>query len=199
MMQPYFFPYLGYFSLVEHVDVFVLFDTAQFIRCGWVGRNRILKPGAEDWQYVCVPLRASPRSTPIRAKLVTTDRHGAGGSSRRRPLPKGSTTYRRGARHLADDHATIADFDRAALRRLCAHLRIQTELLDFSAMQVLGSRRPGTGRVGPCDRPGAAGGGSCRALDHRRDDVQLGRRDPRNVNDIRMLRASAWVGSRRGT
>jgi hypothetical protein len=48
MMQPYFFPYLGYFSLVEHVDVFVLFDTAQFIRHGWVDPNRILKPGGED-------------------------------------------------------------------------------------------------------------------------------------------------------
>ena len=55
MMQPYFFPHLGYFSLVEHVDVFVLFDTAQFIRHGWVDRNRILKPGGEDWQYVRVP------------------------------------------------------------------------------------------------------------------------------------------------
>ena len=37
---------------------------------------------------------------------------------------------------VAGDHTTIADVDRAALRRLCAHLGIRTEILDFSAMQV---------------------------------------------------------------
>lgn len=45
IMQPYFFPYPGYFSLIKHVDEFIIFDTAQFIRHGWVDRNRILNEG----------------------------------------------------------------------------------------------------------------------------------------------------------
>ena len=38
-MQPYFLPYLGYFSLIKHTDKFILLDTVQFIRHGWIERN----------------------------------------------------------------------------------------------------------------------------------------------------------------
>jgi len=51
IMQPYFFPYIGYFSLMHHADEFVLFDTPQYDRKGWMNRNRILKPGG-GWQYI---------------------------------------------------------------------------------------------------------------------------------------------------
>lgn len=65
IMQPYFFPYLGYFSLIKHVDRFILFDTVQFIRHGWIERNRILKPG-EGVQYICVPLVKTSHVTKIK-------------------------------------------------------------------------------------------------------------------------------------
>lgn len=65
IMQPYFFPYLGYFSLIKYTDKFVLFDTVQFIRHGWIERNRILKP-ADGWQYIRVPLEKHSRETLIK-------------------------------------------------------------------------------------------------------------------------------------
>ena len=55
IMQPYFMPYIGYISLIKNTDQFILFDTVQFIRHGWIERNRILKPN-EGWQYIQVPL-----------------------------------------------------------------------------------------------------------------------------------------------
>ncbi|PIE96000.1 glycine transferase [Bacillus fungorum] len=55
IMQPYFFPYIGYFQLIQHVDHWVVFDDIQFIRHGWINRNRILHP-TEGWQYIIVPL-----------------------------------------------------------------------------------------------------------------------------------------------
>ena len=36
IMQPYFFPYVGYFSLIEYSDKFVFFDTPKFFKRGWV-------------------------------------------------------------------------------------------------------------------------------------------------------------------
>ncbi|MBT8042907.1 MAG: WbqC family protein [Kiritimatiellales bacterium] len=51
IMQPYFFPYIGYFSLLEYADEFILFDTAQYDRKGWMNRNRVLKP-TDGWQYI---------------------------------------------------------------------------------------------------------------------------------------------------
>lgn len=63
-MQPYFFPYIGYFSLIKQTDRFILFDTVQFIRHGWIERNRILKPN-EGWQYISVPLNKYSRDIKI--------------------------------------------------------------------------------------------------------------------------------------
>jgi hypothetical protein len=56
IMQPYFFPYLGYFQLINSVDRFIFFDDVQYIRHGWINRNRILKP-AEGWQFIIMPLQ----------------------------------------------------------------------------------------------------------------------------------------------
>lgn len=48
IMQPYFFPYIGYFQLIHASDVFVLYDDVQYKR-GWINRNRILLNGADRW------------------------------------------------------------------------------------------------------------------------------------------------------
>lgn len=42
VMQPYFFPYIGYFQLVAAVDTFVFFNDVNFIKKGWINRNAIL-------------------------------------------------------------------------------------------------------------------------------------------------------------
>lgn len=42
IMQPYFFPYLGYWQLINAVDRFVLLDDVNFIKKGWIHRNNIL-------------------------------------------------------------------------------------------------------------------------------------------------------------
>lgn len=43
--QPYFMPYLGYWQLINAVDVFASADNYNFIRGGWIHRNRILRQG----------------------------------------------------------------------------------------------------------------------------------------------------------
>ncbi|RTR36367.1 glycine transferase [Robertmurraya yapensis] len=55
IMQPYFFPYIGHFQLIKHVDMWVVFDDVQYIRHGWINRNRILHP-SEGWQYIGFPV-----------------------------------------------------------------------------------------------------------------------------------------------
>jgi len=42
LMQPYLFPYIGYFQLINAVDTFVLHDDVQWIKGGWINRNQIL-------------------------------------------------------------------------------------------------------------------------------------------------------------
>ena len=45
IMQPYFFPYLGYYQLIKAVDKFVIYDDVNFIKGGWINRNKILLNG----------------------------------------------------------------------------------------------------------------------------------------------------------
>jgi hypothetical protein len=42
IMQPYLFPYIGYFQLVAAVDKFVVYDDVNFIKGGWINRNNVL-------------------------------------------------------------------------------------------------------------------------------------------------------------
>jgi hypothetical protein len=46
-MQPYFFPYIGYFQLINAVDKFIFYDDVSFITKGWINRNRILLNGKD--------------------------------------------------------------------------------------------------------------------------------------------------------
>ena len=41
-MQPYFVPYIGYWQLMNAVDEYVIYDDVNFIKGGWINRNRIL-------------------------------------------------------------------------------------------------------------------------------------------------------------
>ena len=45
IMQPYVLPYIGYFQLVAAVDKFVFYNDVNFIKKGWIHRNRILLNG----------------------------------------------------------------------------------------------------------------------------------------------------------
>lgn len=45
IMQPYFLPYIGYWQLINAVDVFVIYDNIQYTKKGWFNRNRFLQNG----------------------------------------------------------------------------------------------------------------------------------------------------------
>lgn len=49
IMQPYFFPYIGYWQLINAVDIFVIYDDVNYIKGGWINRNKILLNGKENY------------------------------------------------------------------------------------------------------------------------------------------------------
>lgn len=55
IMQPYFFPYIGYFQLINAVDEFVIYDNIEFTKKGWINRNRILVNEADA--FITLPLK----------------------------------------------------------------------------------------------------------------------------------------------
>jgi hypothetical protein len=61
-MQPYFFPYAGYYRLFAAADIFVVLDCVQFPRRGWVHRNQFSNANGES-QWLTLPLVKGDRDT----------------------------------------------------------------------------------------------------------------------------------------
>ena len=64
LMQPYIFPYIGYFQLIGAVNRFIVYDDVTFIKQGWINRNRILANGAP--LIFTIPLSGASSHTLIR-------------------------------------------------------------------------------------------------------------------------------------
>ena len=60
IQQPYFYPYIGYFKLISKVEKFVFFNDVQYIRRGWVNRNKVAKN-----LFLTVPVAKTYRSNLI--------------------------------------------------------------------------------------------------------------------------------------
>lgn len=54
IMQPYFFPYIGYWQLINAVDKYVVYDDVTYIKGGWINRNNILLNGTRH--LITLPL-----------------------------------------------------------------------------------------------------------------------------------------------
>ena len=74
IMQPYLFPYMGYWQLIANTDEFVFFDVVQYNKKSWMNRNRILHPTVpEDFLYISVPIKQHSRGTLIADVLINNE------------------------------------------------------------------------------------------------------------------------------
>ncbi len=132
VMQPYFFPYLGYFQLFAHVDVFVVHDDTQYVKQSWINRNRILEHGAAA--YLTLPVSGeSHRQQICERRLHEPRRH------QRKLLAKIRDAYHAAPQldavcafleplfPAADE--TIGSFNVRTLRALQALLELPTRLV----------------------------------------------------------------------
>ena len=141
IMQPYFMPYIGYFSLIKHTDLFILFDTVQFIRHGWIERNRVLKQN-EGWQYVKVPLiKDNGRDTVIKdVRINNSENWKEKMLSQLQHYKKSAPFYYKVIGLLKDifseDFDDIVSLNKVALEKTCAFLGIYTRIEVFSEMNL---------------------------------------------------------------
>lgn len=140
IMQPYFFPYLGYISLIKHTDEFILFDPVQFIRHGWIERNRILKQN-EGWLYIQVPLLKYERDTLIKEILIDNSQNW------KLKILSQIQPYKKNARYFfnvkkildelfSTDFMDIVSLNKQSLKLICKYLGFEKELPVFSQMKL---------------------------------------------------------------
>ena len=66
IMQPYFFPYIGYWQLIHAVDLYVVADNVHYIKHHWINRNRIL--GEKDQPHYLASKSVTPTAIATSAR-----------------------------------------------------------------------------------------------------------------------------------
>lgn len=135
IMQPYFFPYIGYWQLLNHVDRFVIYDDVNYIKRGWINRNRILING--DPKLLVIPLRDASQNKAICDHVIDES-----AAWRAKMLRSVDNAYRR-APYFSDafpvinsiiscDTADLAAFLKNGLVTLSDYLGITTQIVSTS-------------------------------------------------------------------
>ncbi len=139
-MQPYFFPYLGYFSLIKNTDMFILLDTVQYIYHGWIERNRILSSNS-NWIYIKVPLVKKSRSTIIKDMEINNslpwkDKILAQLQYYKKRAPFYSKTMDILQEVFKYDYLDIVELNKVCLSVVCEYLGIEYNIQVFSKMNM---------------------------------------------------------------
>ena len=128
-MQPYFFPYIGYFQLIHAVVEFILYDNIEFSKKGWINRNRILVNGKAA--YITLPLKKASDFLNIRERYLTDSIE-----DRNKIIRRIKESYRK-AHYFEDtfglihqilnyDNNNLFDFIYHSIQIVCKYLGINT-------------------------------------------------------------------------
>lgn len=144
VMQPYFFPYAGYFRLLARADVFVLLDCVQQRKGGRVHRCEVPAPGGRA-QWLTLPLQRSPLDTVIRDLRFAAgaDAEWARRMARHRWISQGRGEAADPVRDFLQRPLgeSVVDALDTGLRLVARLLRIDTEIVRSSALDIDASLR----------------------------------------------------------
>ena len=137
-MQPYFFPYIGYFQLIAAVDLFIVYDNIKYTKKGWINRNRMLQNG-KDVMF-SLPLKSDSDFLDVRERELAAD------FNRDKLLNQFSGAYRRAPyfeqtfplveQIVRYEDANLFRFLHHSIVKTCEHLGIATEIKISSGIAI---------------------------------------------------------------
>jgi hypothetical protein len=138
IMQPYLFPYIGYFQLLASVDEFVVYDNIQYTKKGWINRNRFLQNG-EDVMF-SLPLAKASDYLDIREREIA-DGYNPAALLARFAGAYGKAPFYAQTRPLLEDvlgnpERNLFAFLHDALLRTAAHLGLETVIRVSSTVPI---------------------------------------------------------------
>ena len=134
-MQPYFMPYIGYFQLINIVDVFVIYDDVNYIKKGWINRNTSLV-NENSYQF-SVPLQGVSQNKLINeialsdlSKWKINFLKTIKGSYKKAPFYE--DVYPVIEKIINLEESSLAIYIHHSIQQLCNYLRINTQLVKSS-------------------------------------------------------------------
>ena len=158
IMQPYFFPYIGYFQLIAAADLFVVYDDVNFIKNGWINRNRILVNG--EPRYINVAIRGASSFRKIKGTAIDPS-----GIWRERLLKSVEYSYKRApffnmvfpviAEIVRFPSSELSEYLLNSLKGILRYLKIGTALVESSEIYGNDELRAQERIIDICIREGA--------------------------------------------
>lgn len=158
IMQPYFFPYIGYWQLINAVDLFVIYDDVNYIKKGWINRNRILVGDGDEKFHISIQ-KASQNRTINQLEVASNFRE------RRKTLRTIELAYKRAPYFKAvypiveeiffNPEKMLADFLTFSLKRTAEYLGIKTKMLRSSEIDKDNTRKGQDKIIDICEMLGA--------------------------------------------
>jgi len=137
IMQPYFFPYIGYWQLINAADKYVIYDDVSYIKGGWINRNKILMNG--EGKLINLQMHnASPNKlineveilgNPIYNKKLIKTLEGC-----YKKAPHYANAFPVIESVITQDEKNLARYLEFSIRQICAYLSMDTELIVSSAI-----------------------------------------------------------------
>ena len=137
-MQPYFVPYIGYWQLMNLVDKYVIYDDVNFIKGGWVNRNRIVNNG--KIQFFNVPMVGASPNKLINEVQVNTNPNIQKKNLRiieaaYRKAPYYSDVYPVLEKIICSSEETLASYLISSIYSIADYLNIKTEFIVSSSIE----------------------------------------------------------------
>ena len=139
-MQPYFFPYIGYFQLINAVDEFVIYDNIEFTKKGWINRNRILVNGTDA--IISLPLKKDSDYLHVSERFLAD----TWGIERNKMLNRIKESYRKAPffketyllleKCLMYDDRNLFNFILHSVQTIMQYLNIYTKLVVSSSIPI---------------------------------------------------------------
>jgi hypothetical protein len=130
IMQPYFFPYIGYFQLIGSVNLFIVYDNIKYTKKGWINRNRMLQSD-KDVMF-SLPLKSDSDLLDVRDRELAADfnrdklLNQIGGAYQRAPYF--AQTFPLIEQVMRYEERNLFKYIHHSIVKTCEHLGIATEI-----------------------------------------------------------------------
>ena len=138
IMQPYFLPYVGYFQLIQSVDLFIIYDNIKYTKKGWINRNRFLQNG-QDTTF-SLPLKSASDT------LNVDERELSSSFDRNKFLNQIREAYRKAPyfvqvmalleKIVQQDEVNLFRYISTSVQMVCGYLEIGTRILKSSEVGI---------------------------------------------------------------
>ena len=143
IMQPYLFPYIGYFQLIEKSEIFVFYDNASYIKSGWINRNLLANHGTKS-RFTLPVLNSSSNTMICNIKCHVSDLWLS-------KLERTLWHFYRGAKHFRKaseltitvfsdfidrTNTSIADISTASVKSVCEYIGLEKKFIKSSELSI---------------------------------------------------------------